>query len=199
MNRTHGRIVSRVLKKSFEWFDRLTTNGLKPMNSTAPPFALSLSKGKSWFSQQPVGPLLIFAGTTALILVLSASRTPFVHAATSVQCDIQRGPCSSTINGVSLIFDVQPKPVASMSENTFIVTLMRSGTPVTDARVQIDLSMPDMFMGKNQPALKHVKDGRYEGKGVIMQCVSGKKTWQADVVVLIKKEIATTRFVFEVK
>ena len=37
---------NRLLKKSFGWFDRLTTNGLKLMNSISPPFSLSLSKGE---------------------------------------------------------------------------------------------------------------------------------------------------------
>jgi hypothetical protein len=38
--------LSRLLKKSFEWFDRLIMNGLKPMNSMSPPFAVSFKMGR---------------------------------------------------------------------------------------------------------------------------------------------------------
>jgi len=100
---------------------------------------------------------------------------------------------------MSIEFDAQPKPVTSMSESTFIVKLSKNGVPVTDALVHIDLSMPGMFMGKNQPVLTHRKDGRYEGKGIITRCVSGKKTWQADVMIDAGGATSTAAFVFEVR
>jgi len=56
--RRHGRrecfAFSRLLKKYFTWFDKLTTNGKKSIVSMFPPFALSLSKGKLRVFQQPV-------------------------------------------------------------------------------------------------------------------------------------------------
>jgi hypothetical protein len=118
----------------------------------------------------------------------------------TIPCDIQQAACSrQSGDGMSIVFDVQPKPVASMSESTFIVTLSRSGKPVTDAAIHIDLSMPGMFMGKNQPVLTHRKDGRYEGKGIITSCVSGKKTWLADVVIDSAGATTVFGFIFEVK
>jgi hypothetical protein len=86
-----------------------------------------------------------------------------------------------------------------MTENTFVVKVTRNGMPITDASVHLDLSMPHMFMGNNQPIMKHIKDGRYEGKGVITQCASGRKTWQADVAVESAGKSAVAAFVFEVK
>jgi hypothetical protein len=59
--------------------------------------------------------------------------------------------------------------------------------------------MPGMFMGKNRPALKQVSDGRFEGKGVITTCPSGKKTWQAEVIVARGEKTAVIDFVFKVK
>ena len=80
-----------------------------------------------------------------------------------------------------------------MVENTFVVIVTRNGKPITDASVRLDLSMPHMFMGRNQPVLKQVKDGRYEGKGIITRCASGRKTWQADVVVESAGKTVDTR------
>ena len=45
---------NRLLKKCFEWFDKLTTNGQMSIISMLPPFALSLSKGEWRVFQQPV-------------------------------------------------------------------------------------------------------------------------------------------------
>jgi hypothetical protein len=104
-----------------------------------------------------------------------------------------------TGDGMTIEFDIQPKPVAAMTESTFVVTVTRNGMPLIDASVHLDLSMPHMFMGKNQPILNHIQDGRYEGKGVITRCASGNKTWQADVAVVSAGKTAVARYEFEVK
>src|SRR5206468_1829972 len=46
--------ISRLLKKAFSCFDRLSTNGKSPTTSSLPPFALSLSKGERRVFQHPV-------------------------------------------------------------------------------------------------------------------------------------------------
>ena len=123
----------------------------------------------------------------------SATETP-------LPCDIQIGSCIlRNSNGMTIEFDIQPKPVAAMSESTFVVRVTWNDKPLTDASVHLELSMPHMFMGKNQPILKHIKEGRYEGKGIITRCASGKKTWQADVAVVSAGKTAVAAFVFEVK
>jgi hypothetical protein len=115
-------------------------------------------------------------------------------------CNIQHGSCIKNMgDGMIIEFDIQPKPVASMTESQFVVTLSRNGIPITDASVHLDLSMPDMYMGKNQPAMNHIKAGRYEGKSIITRCASGRKTWQADVFVGSAGKTAVATIVFEVK
>src|SRR2546425_7289485 len=47
------RSSSRLLKKAFSCFDRLSTNGKSPTTSSLPPFALSLSKGERRVFQHP--------------------------------------------------------------------------------------------------------------------------------------------------
>jgi hypothetical protein len=143
---------------------------------------------------------MTLAGTVLLAGIVSIGVPPASAAGYGTTCDIQSGSClKETGDGMTVEFDIQPKPVVALSELTFIVNLTRGGMPVTDASVVLDLSMPGMFMGKNQPILKHAKNGRYEGKGVITRCPSGKKTWQADVTVGHDGKTAITSFVFEVK
>jgi hypothetical protein len=133
-------------------------------------------------------------------LVMAVAAPAASASETALPCDIQIGSCiMRTSDGITIEFDIQPKPVAAMTESTFVVTVTRNGMPITDASVHLDLSMPHMFMGKNQPVMNHIKDNRYEGKGVIIRCASGRKTWQADVAVGSAGKTAVAAFVFEVK
>jgi hypothetical protein len=117
-----------------------------------------------------------------------------------VSCDLQQASCIQKIGGaISIEFDAQPRPITAMSESNFMVTLSRGGKPVTDAAVRLDLSMPGMFMGWNRLVLKQVTTGRYEGKGIITLCASGKKTWQADVTIDSAGTTTVAGFIFEVK
>jgi nitrogen fixation protein FixH len=115
-------------------------------------------------------------------------------------CDIQRGPCRrETRNGLSVELDAQPKPVTAMAELDFIVRLKINGMPLNADSVMLDLSMPGMTMGKNQPVLAKVGDGRYEGRGIITRCMSGRKIWLAEVVVKQAQNTDLVDFLFEVK
>ena len=104
-------------------------------------------------------------------------------AGSGVPCDIQHGPCIRETNGMTITFDIRPKPVRTLSELQFRVTVKRNNLPVTDAAVALDLSMPGMYMGKNRPVLKHLGQGAYQGTGIITRCTTGQKTWQAAVTV----------------
>ena len=144
--------------------------------------------------------LTFFAGT---ILTVSLNGVVFGHASAAeskTSCDIQRGPCiREADDGMRVEFDIQPRPVTSMSGLTFFIRLTRNGKPVTDATsVVLDLSMPGMYMGKNRPVLKRRDDGRYEGKGLITRCMSNSRTWRAEVAVERAKRISAAVFEFEV-
>jgi hypothetical protein len=146
-------------------------------------------------------PLMVrLTGFLLLAMAFVISAPAPAKAATITHCDIQAGPCIAKIgDGMTVEFDVQPKPVKAMTENTFVVTLSRDGQPLKDASIKLDLSMPNMYMGKNQPVLRHVRDGRYEGKGIITRCASGSSTWQAEVVIESAGKTVVATFIFEVK
>ncbi len=135
-----------------------------------------------------------------VIALLSAAASAAPAADVRSNCDIQRGPCiQKTDDGMTVEFDIKPKPVAAMSDLAFFITITRHGMPVTSSSVALDLTMPGMVMGKNLPMLKRTGAGRFEGKGIIPRCPTGKKTWQADVIVVHEGKTDVAGFVFEVK
>jgi hypothetical protein len=79
-----------------------------------------------------------------------------------------------------------------MQDLTFTVTL--SGK-LPEQAPYLDLGMPAMKMGPNRVQLKTAGDGIYKGKGVIVRCKSGRRTWFANVVVPGAGE---AKFVFDV-
>ena len=74
---------SRLLKKSFSCFDRLSTNGKSPTIAMPAPFALSLSKGERRVFQHPVKGHMCPYTDIALGGEIRGQRRPaFPHAAT---------------------------------------------------------------------------------------------------------------------
>jgi hypothetical protein len=137
---------------------------------------------------------------TKLILTVFLLLFPALPlVAAEVDCQINSGPCVKQIplDNIQVVFDINPKPVKFMEELAFTITLTQGKKPITDAKIQMELGMPGMFMGKNTPAIKHVKDGIYEGKGVIPRCPSGKKVWRALLTIERDNKIAHVEFTFE--
>lgn len=95
-----------------------------------------------------------------------------------IHCDIQEGPCTKELAGMTVTLDILPKPVKAMKDLQFQVTLS-GGKPTTAP--YIDLGMPGMDMGPNRVELRPVKDNVYEGQGIIVRCPSGRRTWKATV------------------
>ena len=69
-----------------------------------------------------------------------------------------------------------------MQDLAFKVTL--DGQLPPDAKLPyIDLGMPGMNMGPNRVKLKFTGKATYEGRGVIVKCPSGRRTWRATITV----------------
>lgn len=117
-----------------------------------------------------------------------------------IDCTIQNAPCvKMTGSGMEVTFDVTPRPVKTMQELEFMVTLRRGGTPVSGASLLLDLSMTGMFMGNNQPKLTEATIGSYRGRGVIPRCATGRTTWQALIAISLGGKIEQVAFQFEVQ
>ena len=79
-----------------------------------------------------------------------------------------------------------------MQDLVFKVSL--SGNPPHQSPY-IDLGMPTMKMGPNRVELKENGTGTYEGRGVIVRCKSGRRTWFANVTIPGTGEV---KFIFDV-
>jgi hypothetical protein len=133
------------------------------------------------------------------VLVAAFARTALADDV-KVNCDIQAGPCiQKIVNRMSVQFDIKPKPVAAMSDLSYSISVTKGGKPVAGSVVALDLTMPGMYMGKNMPVLKRKGPGRFEGKGIIPKCPTGKKIWQAEVIVAHEGKNTKVAFVVEVK
>ena len=90
--------------------------------------------------------------------------------------------------------EITPRPVKAMRDLIFTVTIdspaEQSGQPY------IDLNMPAMDMGRNRVALKPIGRGVFQGRGVIVRCISNLKTWQAKITF---PDFGRAYFVFDVE
>lgn len=135
------------------------------------------------------------AAVTAVSIILAF----FIRQSLSEPlCRINDGPCLSTTAGVTVALDISPKPVRAMKELAFSVLLREGVREAGDAAVSIALTMPGMDMGRNVIKLKHASGGRYEGRGVIVRCPSGGRTWKASVTAVRPSGTTAAEFLFEV-
>lgn len=142
-------------------------------------------------------PRIIAIGIAAFLVVTAACSKD--RAGGQADCDIQFGPCVRMAGpGTEITLDITPRPVKAMAELLFTVTVRRNGKPLSGADVTLDLTMPGMVMGENKPRLLPAGGGRYEGKGVVVRCPSGRKIWKAQVTVPVKQGAETASFIFEV-
>ena len=113
-----------------------------------------------------------------------------------INCDLHRGVCTQNLSsGSTVTLAVTPRPVKAMQDLLFQVTFSAKLPPNTNKLPYIDLGMPGMKMGPNRVHLKSAGNNTYEGRGVIVKCPSGRRTWQATVNI---PDEGQTEFIFDV-
>ncbi|UCE52326.1 MAG: hypothetical protein JSV31_24170 [Desulfobacterales bacterium] len=131
-----------------------------------------------------------------VIGILLMHATVVTHSASAseslINCDAHRGACSQSLGDLTVSLEITPRPVKAMQDLVFKVTF--SGQPPSKIPY-IDLGMPGMKMGPNRVLLRRTEKGYYEGKGVIVRCPSGRRTWFADVTIPGSGEV---KFIFDV-
>ncbi len=135
-------------------------------------------------------------GCIALVLLLQIVLPPLSFAGEDkkgiINCDIQKGACTQSLGSRSVTLEILPRPVEAMQDLTFIVSVDGEAVARTPS---IRLNMPAMEMGKNLVTLTPTGSGGYAGKGVIVRCRSGRRTWKATVDF---PEIGKVDFIFDV-
>jgi hypothetical protein len=111
-----------------------------------------------------------------------------------INCDLHQGACTQNLSGSTITLAVTPRPVKAMQDLLFQVSFR--GDPLPNAKLPyIDLGMPGMQMGPNRVQLKSAGNNTYEGRGVIVKCPSGRRTWRATVTV---PDLGQIDFIFDV-
>ncbi|MDH3886545.1 MAG: FixH family protein [Desulfobacterales bacterium] len=129
-----------------------------------------------------------------LLLTFSGSGNAGDKYRELINCDLHQGACTGNLSGSTVTLTVTPRPVKAMQELLFQVTFSAKLQP--NAKLPyIDLLMPGMKMGPNRVQLKSAGNDTYEGRGVIVKCPSGRRTWRAGVTV---PEVGQTDFIFDV-
>ena len=143
------------------------------------------------------------SGVLALIPILCLICTLIIPTAFAddslINCDAHKDACSQTIGDLTVSLEITPRPVKAMQDLVFKVSL--TGSPPGQSPYSplqnpyIDLGMPAMKMGPNRVELKENDAGTYEGRGVIVRCKSGRRTWFANVTIPGTGEV---KFIFDV-
>ncbi|MGD2184702.1 MAG: hypothetical protein PVI71_01190 [Desulfobacterales bacterium] len=111
-----------------------------------------------------------------------------------INCDLHQGACTQNLAEFTITFAVTPRPVKAMQDLSFKITLDGKLPPNTKLPY-IDLGMPGMNMGPNRVQLKSAGNATYEGRGVIVRCPSGRRTWQATITI---PDVGQAEFIFDV-
>jgi hypothetical protein len=133
-------------------------------------------------------------GFSTLALFASMLIAGSTLTANTVDNSIHEKACTVTAGQRTLTLNIDPKPVRHMKELTFSVTV----TPCDrlPETLLLDLSMPGMEMGKNQVTLVRKSACIYEGKGIIVRCMSGRTLWR---VTILSSELNNPAFTFNVR
>ena len=126
------------------------------------------------------------------LFILSCSRSEDTDL-----CDFQKGPCIKRINHEEVSLDIEPRPLQAFKETEFTVKI--NNPRESPEKLILELTMPGMFMGKNQVVLKKTGYNTYSGRSIIPRCPSGKTLWQADIGIPYRGEIKTVSFRFHVQ
>ena len=129
-----------------------------------------------------------------LLLILSSSGNAGDKYREMTNCDLHQGACTRNLSGSTVTLAVTPRPLKAMQDLLFQVAFSAKLPPNTKLPY-IDLGMPGMKMGPNRVQLKSAGNGTYEGRGVIVRCPSGRRTWRATITV---PDLGQTDFIFDV-
>lgn len=130
-----------------------------------------------------------------ILLLLMAGSATRLHAEPKADSNaIHERPCTKAAADRMVTLEILPRPVRHMEELTFRVTVKPADN--LPSTLVLDLSMPGMHMGKNQVRLEKSASGAWEGKGLIVRCMSGRKLWEAAI---LSPQLGNPAFSFDVR
>ena len=132
---------------------------------------------------------------TLLLLAIAAFGSAPCRAIEVADSDaIHAGPCTKTVANRNVTLEIDPKPVRHMQELTFRIRI--DPCEGLASNLLLDLAMPGMVMGRNQVRMTRINACTWEGKGIIVRCMSGRRLWRAT---LLSPELGNPSFTFNVR
>ena len=116
------------------------------------------------------------AGKARGLIAVSAQGDPLPDNGDGLPAGLAR----QSVNGMMVSLSIAPFPIVGGQQSDFEISLTDvSGQPVTDASVNLDLSMPSMPMPANQISAQPFGDGRYVGAGYFTM----RGGWRIEVII----------------
>ena len=111
------------------------------------------------------------------LVAVSADGTPLPPAVGATPAS--ENMCTQTISGLRVSLALSPYPPAGFQTSNFEVTLVDANNQaVTDATVNLDLTMPGMWMPPNAVTAPHAGNGVYRGSGRFTM----RGVWRIEVI-----------------
>jgi hypothetical protein len=123
--------------------------------------------------------------TTGAGLPLAAVSTdgkpiPLAADVEKVTGKLADGSAAQKVGDMIVVFSMNPYPATMRQTTNFAVLLKDSkGQAINDATVTLNLTMPEMWMPPNSPALDFISDGKYQAAGQFTM----RGWWRIEVVI----------------
>ena len=112
------------------------------------------------------------------LVAVSSSGAPV--PAPAAAGDLPANTAMQASGDLFVSLSLSPYPPSGGDASTFVVTLAdASGTPVSDATISLDLTMPEMWMPANQVSLAASEAGKYQASGYFTM----RGLWRIEVMI----------------
>lgn len=122
------------------------------------------------------------AGSSLPLVAVSANGTqiPLSIEVEAVTGKLTENTAAQKVGNMVVMFSMNPYPATMRQPTDFEVTLLDAqGQSIENAEVILDMTMPEMWMPPNQPALESVGEGKYQAVGQFTM----RGWWRIEVIV----------------
>lgn len=123
----------------------------------------------------------LFLCLLSMVCVLHPHPATGERGAALADCFIDAGPCEKQVGNMSVVFEMSPRPVKTLSKME--VTVRIESPRIEGDEMSVSFEMPGMEMGHHRVVLRRISEGVYRGDTVIVKCPAGRNTWRAMVLI----------------
>lgn len=129
---------------------------------------------KKWFL-----PLMLFGLIFTLMGCEKSAPKSITQWPINEQCDLNKGACTSSVNGTEITLSVSPHPIPIARPLGIEVNM----NGLTAQKIELDISGVNMYMGYNRVALTSTQSGQFVGTSMLAFCTLEKMVWQLTLMI----------------